>query len=91
MSPSKSPLPGDGIYRTILLVMVLSVVAGAIVTFVGAYALRDDAISRAGTWLALISAGIYVFFRLLGRREMRRRDGEKRDGDRSGDRDPDDP
>ena len=73
MSRKSPPLPGDGIYRAILLVLVLSACTGAVVVLVGRLALHNEALSEAGLWLATVSAGIYLFFRWLGAREARRR------------------
>jgi hypothetical protein len=65
--------PDDPIYRTILLVLVLSVLAGAALALVGELLYRSEAAGRAGTGIALVSALIYFVFRWLGRREARRK------------------
>lgn len=66
------PLPQDGIYRTILLVLVVDIVAGAILAVAGDSLLQSPALSTLGTALALIGAALYVFFRFLGARQARR-------------------
>ncbi len=72
MTDRPPPLPQDGIFRSILLVLVISVVLGAAVALVGELVYHDEAISRAGAWLAVLSGVVYLFFRILGRREARR-------------------
>jgi len=72
MGRDGSPLPKDGIYRTILLVLVGSVIAGAILALAGESYFGDPAISNVGTGIVVICGGLYLFFRLLGRREARR-------------------
>ncbi len=78
MSRNSPSLPGDGIYRAILLVLTLSFCTGAIAVLVGRLVLYNEAVSEAGLWLAIVSAGIYAFFRWLGVREARRRAREAR-------------
>jgi uncharacterized protein YjeT (DUF2065 family) len=73
-TPSRPPVrPGDGIYRTILWVMVVTVVLGALLAIVGETQLQDPALRRLGMATAVIGAAIYAFFRVLGAREARRR------------------
>ena len=67
------PLPDDGIYRAILLVMVASVVIGAIVALIGEAVLHDETVSNTGAGIALVSGVVYFFFRWLERRETARR------------------
>ncbi len=66
------PLPRDGIYRSILMVLAASVVVGAAVTLAGDLIYEDPAITRAGTGLGLLSGVLYIFFRFLGRRQALR-------------------
>ena len=80
MAPPEPPVPQDGIYRAILMVLVASVLIGAAVALAGELVYQDRGIANAGAWMALICGGLYFFFRLLGRREMRRRAGRERDG-----------
>ncbi len=80
MPRNSPPLPGDGIYRAILLVLTLSVCTGVIAVLVGRLAMHNEAVSEAGLWLAMVSAGIYAFFRWLGVRETRRRAGAAENG-----------
>ncbi len=74
------PLPRDGIYRSILWVLVLSVVAGAAMALLGGLVWRREDVSETGTWIVLVSGGIYLVFRWLGAREARRRTGGPADG-----------
>jgi hypothetical protein len=67
-------LPEDGIFRTILWVLVITVVAGGAVTLAGEYVYHSEAMVTVGTGAALIAGGIYFVFRWLGRREARRRE-----------------
>lgn len=70
-------MPDDGIYRAILIVLVISVVAGALAMLVGERIFHSEAMESAGAGLALVSGAVYFFFRWLGRREARRRGGER--------------
>ncbi|HLS68400.1 MAG TPA: hypothetical protein VK035_03585 [Kiloniellales bacterium] len=70
---NNEPLPQDGIYRAILLLMIANVVIGVGLMLLGGELWDSPAISRAGFWLAIVSALLYLFFRWLGRREVRRR------------------
>ncbi len=79
MTDRPPPLPQDGIYRSILLVLVISVVIGAAVALAGELVYHDEAISRAGAWIAVLSGVIYLIFRILGRREARRQAERRRD------------
>ncbi len=77
------PLPQDGIYRTILLVLVIDIVAGALLAVAGESLFQRPELSTLGTALALIGAALYVFFRLLGARQAKREaeENEGRDQD----------
>jgi hypothetical protein len=66
-------LPNDGIFRAILLVLVISVIAGAGLMLTGEYLFRSPQMVTVGTGAALICGVLYFLFRLFGRREMRRR------------------
>jgi hypothetical protein len=70
------PLPQDGIYRTILMVLVIDIVAGALLAVAGESLFQRPALSDLGTALALIGAALYVFFRFLGARQAKREAGE---------------
>ncbi len=76
MSRQRPPLPSDGIYRTILWVLVLTIVVGAIATIGGETVWHDPAISNLGAIVALVGGALYAFFRWLGMREAKRRGGE---------------
>ena len=67
-------LPEDGIFRTILWVLVITVVAGGAVTLAGEYVYDSEVMIRVGTGAVLIGGAIYFVFRWLGRREARRRE-----------------
>ncbi len=64
----------DGIYRAILWVLVLTVVAGAMLAILGATATQDPVMVRVGAGVALVAGVIYAFFRRLGAKQARRRD-----------------
>jgi hypothetical protein len=81
MAGPKASLPQESIYRAILIVLVISLLAGVAVTLVGEYMLHSEPVSQAGAWLAVVSGAIYFFFRWLGRRERRRRAEEGEPGD----------
>jgi hypothetical protein len=66
-------MPRDGIYRAILWVLVLTVVAGAIVAILGATAAQNPVMVRVGAGVTLVAGVIYAFFRRLGAKKTRRR------------------
>ena len=75
-------MPEDGIFRAILIVLVVSTVAGAVMMLAGFYVVHSEAVVDVGTGLALVSGLLYGFFRILGRREQARRNQQ---GSRPGD------
>ena len=79
MRRDSPPLPEDGIYRAILIVLVATIVIGALVAVAGDTVLANPAMERVGTGAALIGAVLYVFFRVLGAREARRRAAQRAD------------
>ena len=72
MANQPAPLPPDGIYRSILLVLVITILAGALFALVGEYIMASEAAKTVGVGVVLIAGALYFFFRLLGRREARR-------------------
>jgi len=69
----KTPLlPDDGIYRAILVVLVLSVVLGAVMSLAGKLVWHSEAISQIGGWIVVVCGVLYFVFRWLGRREAAR-------------------
>ncbi len=70
-------MPDDGVYRAILIVLVVSVVAGVATMLTGERLFHSPAMETAGAGLALVSGAVYFFFRWLGRREARRRGPEQ--------------
>ncbi len=68
--------PGDGVYVMILGLMVANVMVGAVLALVGERLLGSPAVSLFGTWLAVGGGGGYLFFRWLGSRERKKREGE---------------
>ena len=73
MPRATPPPPNDGIYRAILLVLVLSVAAGGAIALAGRFVWQRTDIGELGTGIALVSGAIYLVFRWLGMREARRR------------------
>ncbi len=69
MPDDKGQLPNDGVYRAILWVLVLTVVAGVVFAIVGETVLRDPVMVRVGTGVGLVAGAIYAFFRRLGARQ----------------------
>ncbi len=63
----------DGIYRAILWVLVLTVVAGAIFAILGETAAHDPVMVRVGAGVALVAGVIYAFFRRLGAKQNKPR------------------
>ncbi len=78
MSDRPDPLPQDGIYRTILLVLMVTILSGAVFALVGEYIWASEAVKNAGVGVVLVGGLVYFFFRMLGRREAQRRFEEKR-------------
>lgn len=72
----KEPLPQDGIYLVILWLMIANLFIGIGLMLLGGELWDNPAISRFGSWLALVSGALYFVFRWLGRREARRRRAE---------------
>ena len=87
MPPDPTSAPDDGIYRTILIVLVASLILGAIVALAGDLVLDSPGLSQAGTWLVLASGGAYLFFRVLGAREARKRARREAEGKTEGNQD----
>jgi len=73
----RAPLPDSGIYRTIIFLLVVDVVVGVLIALAGELLWQDPAIKLFGTVLALVGAVLYVFFRWLGAKERRRREGRR--------------
>ena len=73
-------MPQDSIYRAILWVLVLTVLAGAIFAILGATAAHSQVMVRVGAGVALVAGAIYAFFRWLGTRERRRRGASEDEG-----------
>ena len=66
-------MPQDGIYRAILWVLVLSVMAGAIFAILGETVAQSQVMVRVGAGVALVAGVIYAFFRRLGAKQSKRR------------------
>lgn len=67
--------PSDAVYRAILLLLGLDVVAGAALMVLGHYRVVDPALGEVGTWLGVLGGVLYLLFRWWGRRRAR---GERR-------------
>lgn len=76
----KEPLPKDGIYLVILGLMLVNIVVGVALMLLGGEVWDNAAVSRFGSWLALLSGGFYLFFRWFGRREAARRRRDRTGG-----------
>lgn len=70
---NRPPFPNNGIYLTILWLMVANIVVGALLALFGERLLDSPAASQFGTGLMLVAGALYFFFRWLGVREARRR------------------
>ena len=68
----------DGIYRTALVVLAVSVLLGAVLTLTGETLFGNRALANAGLGMALIAGAGYWVFRLLGRRAARKHDAERK-------------
>ena len=75
----------EPIYRAILAVLALSVVAGALLALTGESLFESRALANAGFGMGVVCLVLYWVFRLLGRRAARRQQG--RAGDRDGEPD----
>ena len=78
MSDRPEPLPRDGVYRAILLVLMVTILSGAVFALLGEYVWASEAAKNVGVGVVLVSGLIYFFFRMLGRREAKRQFDEKR-------------
>jgi uncharacterized membrane protein YdjX (TVP38/TMEM64 family) len=76
-------MPTDGIFRAILIALVITILSGALLTLAGEYYFQDEGIKRLGVGIVLTGGMIYFFFRVLGRREAKRRQAlaERETGD----------
>ncbi len=66
-------MPDDRIYQAILIVLVVSLLIGAVLALAGDMVWHNPALSQGGTWLVFASGAAYLFFRILGAREARKR------------------
>ena len=73
MDRDTPPIPDDGIYRTILIVLVMSVLVGGALALAGELVYHDETISHFGGWVVVICGALYFLFRWLGRREAQKR------------------
>lgn len=73
MSKFGPGIPDDGIFRSILIVLAISTVAGVVLGLAAESVFHSEALGRAAAGLAVVSAVLYFFFRFLGWRETRRR------------------
>lgn len=73
MNRPPSSMPNDGIFRAILAVMLFTVIGGVVLAMLGDYVFHDEAMKRVGTGAVLIGGFLYFFFRVLGKREAKRR------------------
>lgn len=78
MPDPRLPPTRDPIYRSILGVLVGSVLVGASLTLAGEPVFGSRALANAGFGLALVCGALYWVFRLLGRRAERRHDEGRR-------------
>ncbi len=65
-------MPRNGIYRAILWVLALTVVAGATIAILGETIAHSQAMVRVGAGVALLAGVIYAFFRRLGAKQSKR-------------------
>jgi len=80
----REPLPRDGIHLAIMMLLGFNVVLGVALMLLGGEIWKDPGVSRFGSWLALLSAGFYIFFRWFQRREAQRRQQDGVGGDSVG-------
>ncbi len=66
-------MPREGIYRAILWVLALTVVAGAVFAILGETVAHDPVMVRVGAGAALVAGVIYAFFHRLGAKQGGRR------------------
>lgn len=81
MPPPEIKESRDGTYRAILLVMMLSVIAGAVIALLGDYYFHNEAIKNVGVGAVIVSGAIYFFFRFLGRQADKKNVSDERDDD----------
>ncbi len=73
MSSPPPSSPNDAIFRAILGVMLLTVIGGVALVLLGDYVWHNEAMKNVGTGAVLLGGFIYFFFRVLGKREAKRR------------------
>lgn len=67
-------MPNDGVFRAILIALVITILGGALLTLAGEYYFHDEAVKSLGVGIVLTAGLVYFFFRVLGRREAKRRE-----------------
>ncbi|HLW26256.1 MAG TPA: hypothetical protein VKY54_00880 [Kiloniellales bacterium] len=72
------PLPQEGPYLIIPLLLLANVSIGVILMLLGGEVWDNPLVSRGGFWLAIVSAVLYLFFRWIARREARRHEQRAR-------------
>lgn len=71
-------MPSDTIFRAILLLLGLDVIAGAALMLLGHYRFHDPALVDLGAGLGIVGGLAYLFFRWWGRRRAaQHRGGEQ--------------
>ncbi len=66
--------PKDAIFTNIMWLMIANVMVGAVLVIIGETMKLPPAVAHVGLGLALISGGVYFFFRWFQRKEARRRE-----------------
>jgi len=75
MSDPRIPPSKEPIYRAILVVLVGSVLVGAVLALAGEPLFGSRALANAGFGMAMVCGLLYWVFRLIGRRARQRHDG----------------
>ncbi len=73
MTDSGERPDSDPVYRAVLIVLVASVMAGALLAVAGEYHFDSPAMRQVGVGATVVSGAIYFLFRWLGKRARRRR------------------
>lgn len=65
-------MPNDPIFRTILICLGVTVIAGAVLALTGEKYFQDEGLKDLGVGIVLVAGACYLFFRIMGVRRARR-------------------
>ena len=76
-------MPNDPIFRTIIVCLGVTVIAGAFLALTGEHYFQDEGLKDLGVGIVLVAGACYLFFRIMGVRRARRAAREAKAEDNS--------